>query len=511
MKTKTVILAVLLALALSFSAYARGGRAAVPADTLIVGVPAMPVNLDPSLANDPNSARVIVQIYNTLIHLNYDNVTEPSLAERWEWVDPANPIELRVFLRRGVRFHNGDELRASDVQFSLDRAAASPVVAMIANMIHSTRVVNDFEVIIRLDFPFVPFVHYLGHNALSIVSERAVREMGVEAHSRAPVGTGPYRLVNIVDGDRVELVRWDGFWGAPAPIQNLVFRFIPDVATRLIALETGEVHIALAIPPVDMPRVRNNPNLTLYTGSIFATHMILFNTQRSPFNDIRVRHAIRHALDMDNLVDAVFLGAWPRSDGIVNYKVWGSVANELPPFEFNPARARQLLAEAGFPNGFTTSIFIDQGNPQRADMAELMQHRLGAIGITMSIVVMEMGVFLSRTAAGDFDIMISSWNSVTGEADYGLFPVFHSSSWGAAGNRARYSNPEVDRLLDLGRRTTDTTALLRIFRDAQFIIHNDTPWIPMVAAAEIIGVRNEVRGFRVAPNQRHRYWTLSFR
>ena len=509
-KLKLFSLILIALLVITTSACNRGGGTGTGrTDTLIVGAAAMPANLDPALTNDIPSARLIFHIYDTLVYIDYDLEPQPNLAERWEWVNPANPMALRVFLRRGVRFHNGDTFTANDVKFTLERNSQSPPIANVAGMIDSVTVVNDYEAIINLSYPFVPFVHFLGHTGNSIVNERAITELGTDAHSRAPVGTGPYRVTNVIAGDRVEFVRWDDYWDTPAIIENLVVRSLADASTRLIALETGEIDIMLEVPPPDMSRVRNHQDLTLYHESNLSTNYISFNVARPPFNDVRVGHAIQHAIDLNAMVEAVYLGALTPTTGPINNKVWASAADRLQPFAYNPERARQLLAEAGFPNGFSATFLTNEGNPQRFDTAEIMQNMLRAVGIDMSIQILEWGTFLDVTARGESDIYMLGWVTSTGDPDHGLYAMFHSSLLGAGGNRTFYVNPEVDRLLDAGRVEPDPVRRAEIYYQIQQIIRDDSPWIFQSAGAEIIGVRNNVRGFRVAPNQRHKFYTLS--
>ncbi|MCL1992640.1 MAG: ABC transporter substrate-binding protein [Spirochaetes bacterium] len=498
--------ALVLSMALFFTGC--GGQAEARTDTLIVGVPSLPVQLDPTLANDIASARVNSHIYNTLVYVDYDMIPRPSLATSWEWVDPDHPTQLRVFLREGVLFHNGDVLTASDVAFSLNRASTSPAIASTAGMISYATVVNDHEVLITLDHPFVPFVTFLGHTAQSIFSERAVTEMG-DAHSQNPVGTGPFRLVNVVAGDHVELARWEHFWDTPALVETLIVRFLPDAATRLIALETGEIDIMITVPPADLARVQNHAELTLHNEMAVGTHYIAFNTSRPPFNDIRLRHAVQYALNVEMMVGAAFMGAMPRTTGPINSTIWASAADRLEPFPFNQDRARELLAEAGVPDGFSTTFFTNQGNAPNMDVAEITQNMLGAVGIDVSVQILEWATFLGASNNGEPDMIVISWNPTTGDPDQGLFPTFHSSTHGAGGNRAFFSNPEVDALLQAGRMATDPVERANIYYQIQQIIRDESPWVFLAAATEAVGVRNNVQGFRVAPNLRHKFWTLS--
>ena len=487
----------------------RGAVGRTDTDRLVVAAAGFPANLSPAMTNDMPSAQIHYIVFDTLVVQDYNMDILPGLAYRWAWDDPSN---LRVFLRRDVLFHNGDTMRASDVVFSLERAAASPHVGHITGMISGAQAINDYEVLITLHYPFTPFLSHIAHSATSIVNERAVTEMGETAHSLAPVGTGQYRVTSVVTGDRIEMTRWDQFWGQPARIRDLTWRSITDGATRLLELETGGIDIMLGLQtmPHDIPRTAANPDLTVFRQMSLATNYIGFNASVVPFNDVRVRRAVYYALDLDAINRAVNPGVGETGRGPINSMVWGSIAYRLPPIEFNPARARQLLAEAGFPNGFSTAIYVNEGNAVRADLAVAMQHQLDAVGITAEVRIVEWGAYLDLTARAEHTMFVLGWVSVTGDPDYGLHPLFHSENFGAAGNRTFWSDAELDRLLDEGRAETDPARRLQIYDEAQRIIHREVPWIFWHTGENVHATRADVRGFQTHPADRIAAWDVYF-
>jgi len=472
---------------------------------------AMPRNLDPALTNDMPSARFHRNIFDRLVEHDYDMSILPGLAERWVW---DSPQELRVFLRRGIRFHNGDEMRASDVQFTLERAAVAPEIAPITGMISRVQVINDFEAVIHLQFPFAPFLGHLAHTASSIVSRRAVTEMGDVAHSLSPVGTGPYRVTNLVTGDRVELTRWDGYHGRAPAIRDIVVRNIPDAATRLLEIETGgaDVQIELNLSPADVPRAEANPNIQVLRTMNLSMTYIGFNNINPPLNDARVRQAIIYALDLDAINRVAYHGLGATGTAPVNAQVWASAAGRLPAYQFNQARARQLLAEAGHPNGFATTIWVNEGNMARLDTAEMMQAMLAQVGIRAEVRIMEWTAYLNTLGRrdGGHHMFILGWVTVTGDPDYGLFPILHTSNFGDAGNRMFYSNSAVDRLLEQGRSETNPARREQIYFEAQQMIQRDAPWIVQWFGETVHALRPDVRGWRLHPTGTDKWWTLYF-
>ena len=480
-------------------------------DSLVVVLNANPAQLDPSMTNDQPSSRVMKQIYDTLLNLDDNMGPTPSLAERWTFENDANgqPTKLRLFLKKGVKFHNGEEFKASDVKFTLERAARSPNIAHITSMIISVDVVNDYEVLIGLPYPFAPILNHLAHTATSMTNAKAVTEKGDTGHSQSPVGTGPMKFVNWVHGDRVELTRWDDYHGEKPRIKDLTIRIIVDPQTRILELETGGVDLVIDITPQDIARVQANPDLQVIRAMSLSTNYVSFNTQKPPFNDKRVRLAISHAIDSEALVKNVYMGVGSVGTGPINGKVNYSTASSARPIPYDPARARALLAEAGYPNGFATNIILNETS-QRMDTAEIVQNMLGQVGIRVDVRVIEWAAYLDMTARGEQEMFILGWVTVTGDPDYGLHATFHTKNHGAAGNRSFYSNPALDRLLDAGRVETNTTRRAELYAQAQNIIRDEAIWTALWFGEDVSGARKEIKGYKLHPAGHHHLWTIYF-
>ena len=507
MKTKLIILAAcILAAALLFGGCPNRAR---DPDTLIIALSGGPRSLDPTQTNDSASAEIMVQVYDTLFTLNFDTLEPmPYLAESYafEADGSGNLTLLRLFLKRGVLFHNGDEFKASDVKFTLDRAMVSPHISHIAGEIQSTEVINDYEVLVTLGAPFVPILSNLAHTAMSIVNERAVTEKG-DAYGQNPIGTGALQFVKWVVGNRIELTRWDGYWGPAPRIKNVTIRYIADDATRIIELETGGVDITY-VPPQDIARVESNPNLQVMKRRSLSLSYIGFNTEKPPFDDVRVRQAIIHAIDMDALVDVVLMKVGIPASGPLSSVVWASAANVLPKQEYDPVKARQLLADAGFPEGFSATVVTNE-NIQRVDTAQIMQSMLAEVGIDLKISIMEWAAYLDMLDRGEQEMFILGWVTVTGDPDYGL-AIFHTDNMGQGGNNTRFSDPEVDRLLNLGRQETDIAKRHDIYIEVQRLIHAGSPIIYMNEGESQIAMGKNVRGFEINPAGHHPFWTVWF-
>ncbi|SCX89769.1 glutathione ABC transporter substrate-binding protein [Alkaliphilus peptidifermentans] len=475
-------------------------------DTLIVAQGGDPASLDPHATNDQPSARVMKHIYNTLVTQNQQMEVVPALAESWEVIDD---LTYEFKLRQDVKFHNGEDFTANDVKFTLLRAKESNHIGHIVGAIdpEGIEIIDDYTIRISTEKPFAPLLAHLSHTASSILNEKAVTEGG-EDYGQNPVGTGPFKFVNWVTGDSIELERYDGYHDGPAKMAKVTFRAIVENTTRTIELETGGIDIAYDIQPQDVSRVEGNSDLNLIRGESFTTGYIGFNAAKKPFDDVRVRQAINYAIDIDSIVEAVFQGVGTPAKGPLGPNVWASHQG-LEPYGYNVEKAKELMAEAGLADGFKTTIWTNE-NQQRMDISEIIQNQLRAINIDVEVKVMEWGAYLDGTAAGEHDMFILGWVTVTGDPDYGLYALFHSAQHGAAGNRTFYTNTRVDELLDSARVETDPSMREKFYLEAQEIIRNDAPWIFNNNGENIDGLRKNVKGYMQHPAGHHYLYNVYF-
>lgn len=492
-------LVVLLVLAVVFAGF---GLAA--AQTLMVAQASDPVTLDPHGQNDQPSARVRVQIYETLVNHGYDLEIVPGLAESWEQIDE---VTWEFKLRQGVRFHNGDLFTAADVKYSFDRIKELPSpAAFLIDEVEEVVVVDPYTVRIVLKQPFAPILAHLAHPSNSIVNRRSVEEAGDAYGTQVAVGTGPFEFVEWVAGSHVELKRYDGYWGEPAKVERLIIRGIPENTVRAIELETGGVDIAYNIAPIDELRLTGAPGIILDKYETLSTSYIGFNCQKEPFDNPLVRKALNYALDVEAVVDFIYSGQARAVTGPLPPLVWAS-RTDLPGYEYNPDKAKELLAEAGYPNGFKTTIWTND-NPLRMQIAEMFQADLAGIGIEAEVLVVPWATYLEDTAAGKHDMFILGWVTVTADPDYGLWALFHSSQFGNAGNRTFYANPRVDELLELGRLEGDPEKRAALYGEAQALIVEDAPWAFLIATSEVNGIRDNIEGFVPHPAGHHKLATV---
>lgn len=479
-----------------------------PGRGLVVATIADAVQLDPQGAQDGRSMLVKNQIFERLVTQNYEMGFDPGLAESWTQIDD---LTIEFNLRQDVYFHNGERMTAADVVFTLQRAVESPHLEMVVGSIDadSIEMIDEFTVRLATSAPFAPLLSSLSHVGLGIVSEAAVTAQGEEDFARNPVGTGPFAFDNWVAGDRVELVRFENYHGQVAGVPTLTFRVVSEAFSRFVELETGGVDIALDIAPSDIARINEDANLALVQGDSLRVQYIGFNFEVEPFDDVRVRQALNYAVDAELIIQTLGENAIGLQTGPMSPGIWGANPDIADPHPFNPDRARELLAEAGFPDGFNTTLTVD-GDPFRVSIMTAIAHQLGEVGVNVDIQTLEWAAYQEATFTGEHALASLGHTATTGDADNGLWPLFHTSAQGRGGNRTWYSNPEVDALLEAARGEMDREARLALYFEIQEIIVGDAPWINVFLPVLTVGTRSDVNGFEVFPGGRHNFGGVYF-
>jgi peptide/nickel transport system substrate-binding protein len=475
------------------------------AHTVTVAIGADPVTFDIHRTNDQPTSQVARQIYDTLVVQTEDLELAPGLAESWQQTDDVTWV---FNLRKGVKWHNGDAFTAHDVVWTYDRSINLPSTTsyLLGGIVTGIEALDDHTLQLTLDYPYAPLLNNLAHSALGIMNEAAVTAAGDDYGTAVVVGTGPFKFESWTTADRLTLSRNDSWWGGDVKPASVVFRPIPDNTVRSIELETGGVDIAYTLAPSDARRVKETPFAHIVPVETLSTAYIGFNFQKAPFDNQLVRQAINHAIDVDLIAETIYTGQAVRANSPISNRVFGANTG-LEPYAYDQERAKELLAEAGFPAGFSTTLWTNE-NPQRMQIAEIVQAELANIGVQVDVEVVEWGTYLADTAAGLHDMFILGWVTVTGDADYGLYALFHSSQFGDPGNRTFYASDRVDELLDAGRRATDPAEREAIYFEAQEIIRDEAPWLFLIVTTEEHGVRNDITGFVPHPAGHHRLYDV---
>ena len=420
----TIILSMLFLVACGGNGDKKEGAdagASTGKDTLVIAQGADAKSLDPHASNDNPSSRIRVQIYDRLMDLDDNGVPQPMLAESWERPDDKTII---FHLRKGVKFHNGDEMKASDVKFSLERALASPEVSHILTGINGVEVLDDYTVKVTTEKPMAAILNNLAHTTIAILSEKATKEAG-DKFGQNPVGSGPYKFVSWQSGDRVTLEAFPEYWQGEAPVKNVVFRNIVEETNRTIGLETGELDIIYDIQGMDKNKLKDDDRFVVIEGPQVSMTYLGFNMKKAPYDNPKVREAISYAIDQKPIIDTVFLGAGEPANSIIGPNVWGYY--DVEKYTQDIEKAKALLAEAGYPNGFKAKIWVND-NPVRRDTAVILQDQLKQIGIDLAIETVEWGAFLDGTARGDHEMFLLGWGTVTRDPDYGMYELISTAT-----------------------------------------------------------------------------------
>ncbi len=494
MKRKQLICLLLAITMLALTAC--GGGASADGETLTVAASGDAISLDPVATNDNQSSNIMMQIYEGLMALDKDGNVVPSLAESYEQPDDMTYV---FKLKQGVKFHNGEELKASDVVFSLKRATEAPNVKHLFNTIDpaTIKAVDDYTVEFKMLYPFAGIVSALCHPGAFITNEKAVNDGG-DSYAMNPVGTGAVKFVSWSKANQIELERFEDYHGEKTAYQKLTYRVIPEPTNRLIELESGGVDIALDIQPNDVTKVEDNAELNLLRSFNYGTTYLGFNTTKAPFDNPKVREAISYAIDMDAIVKAVFLGVGRVGSSPMPPTLQYSIADEMQPKARDIEKAKALLAEAGFADGFATTLSTNE-NKQRSDMATILKEQLSEVGIDLTVNVLEWSAYNDLLKNAQQDMFIIAWIADSPDPDTFMYPCFHSSASGEGGNYAFLNDPEMDQLLDKARESQDDAERADLYTQAQQRAVDISAWVPQHYNELLVGTRNNVEGLWLSP------------
>ncbi|OQY34794.1 MAG: hypothetical protein B6241_03695 [Spirochaetaceae bacterium 4572_59] len=463
---------------------------------LTIGVDQEAIGLDPHIVTAFSSHRRIDLLYNRLVRLDENLSVVPDLAESWDIPDNLTYI---FHLRKGVKFHNGREMVAEDVKYSLERVlddkTASPGRSYIA-LVSSIDVMDSYTVKLTLSAPLASLLNALTSNNLSIVPREAV-----EANTnlqKVAVGTGPFMLEEWIPDNSMTLVKNPDYFEADSPkVDKLIFRVIPESASLLSGVKSGDLDMATIndgatirqANGISQVRVQSKPGINVRTFG--------FNTTRAPFDNPLVREALALAVDRDEIIALAEFGMGSPTGPIpVSAKKWALPLTELPFSAPDYNRAKALLTEAGYPDGFTFNIVCSSTYEGGLDVAQVIQNELKNIGVTAELEVVEWGVYIDRWVKRDFDSMVEIRGG-SGEPDRFLYRTLHSSG---GVNNFMFKDAETDRLLDLGRSQTVPEERKATYDELQKVLAEAAPVIFLYSPNEnhVIGPR--VTGFKQVGN-----------
>lgn len=491
----------------------NAGESSGESKTLVFGRGGDSVSLDPSRVTDGESMKVAANIFETLINFGEQDTTlQPGLAKEWEASEDGLTYTLQ--LEEGVKFHDGTDFNAEAVVKNFERwangdADTFPYYQSMfggfkgdeGHVIEAVTAEGDHTVVFTLKRPQAPFLKNLAMTMFGIGSPEAF-EADSEGFGENPVGTGPFKFVEWKRNDSITIEKNEDYWKEGLPkLDRVVFRSIPDNGARLNALITGDIDLADGINPSDQGTIDGDDNLQLFERPSLNIGYLGMTVTREPFGDKLVRQAFNHAIDKQAIIDAFFEGAAepaknPLPPSIPAYN------DAIEGYEYDPEKAKELLAEAGYPDGFEMELWAmpvpRPYMPDGAKVAEVIQKNLADIGVTAEIVSYEWATYLEKASKGEADAFLLGWTGDNGDADNFIYALLDQDNIGS-NNYTYYENGELHDILIEAQTEVDEDKRNALYAEAQEIIHEDAPWVPLAHSTPLLAGSADITGFKAHP------------
>ena len=460
-----------------------------PGGVLRVGVQGDPTELDPHLVVLDAASLITDLVYEGLVHEDAALVPQPLLAESWEVSDDG--LTYTFALRSGVTFHNGRELVADDVVYSIERVmnpdSGSPWVSY-TDTIESVEAPDDATVVFTLTMPDASFLAKLCRRGLTVVPQEEVEANG--DLRQVMVGTGPFVFEEYVPNSNVRLVKNENYWLEGRPyLDGLDIQIIPDDTARTTALISDTVDFIEAVPHQDVVTIEESEDLAMTGDQATNLRWIVFNVRKEPFNNKTLRQTIARGIQRQPIIDAAVFGYGTPLYGIYPPDYWAGYEGEIP--EPDPEGAAEAISEVAFPEGFNPGILTWGEYDFLSRTSVVVQEQLRNMGITGEIDPQENAIYLERYFGGDFDIAVMGAGGYIDPNDF----IQQSLGTDGPSNAAGFSNEEFDQLLEEGLREQDQEKRNEIYQRAQELIIEEAPWIMLYTSNTFEGMKANVRGF----------------
>ncbi len=476
-------------------------------------------------------------IFNRLLEFERGTTkVQPGLAESFDV--SADGTVFTFKLRRGVKFHTTAtftptrDFNADDVIFSFGRQwnPNHPFSKVsggkyeyfnsmgLPKLIKSIDKVDDYTVRFVLTEPEAPFISDLAMDFASIQSaeyaDKMMKAGTPEKTDFEPVGTGPFQLVSYQKDAVIRYKAHPSYWAGKAKIDDLIYSITPDATVRYAKLRAGECHLMPYPNPADLDAMRKDPAINLLQQEGLNIGYWAFNTEKKPFTDKRVRQALSYAVNKKAIIDAVFLGSGAPATNPIPPVMW-SYNQDVKDYPYDPAKAKALLAAAGFPNGFDTDVWAmpvqRPYNPNAKRMAELIQSDLDKVGVKAKIVTFEWGEYLKRSKDGEHQTVLLGWTGDNGDPDNFLHTLLGCDASKDGTNRARWCYKPFDDLVVQAKRTTDIAKRTELYQKAQAVFKEEAPWFTVAHSVQYKPVRKEVVDFKLSPFGAHVFYGVDIK
>jgi peptide/nickel transport system substrate-binding protein len=466
-------------------------------NTLVMVIESSPTNLDPRVGQDAQSERIDNLIFDDLLSRGSNLDVAPGLAERWEIPDPQTYV---FHIHHGVKFHDGRPLTSRDVKWTFDSLLTGKVRSPKASayrFVDHLEAPDDFTVVFHMKEPDAALLWNLSDGAVGIVPAGSLDEM-----ARRPIGSGPFKFVSAETDKEVIVERNDDYWGEKVKLARVRFAIVPDATTQALELRkgSGDVIINGSFPPDSVLTLKREPSLAVESAPGTRLAYLGFNLRDPILKDVRIRQAIAYALDRQPMIDYLWRGEAQPARSVLPPQSWAYNGN-VPAYNHDPEKARQLLDAAGYPaiNGVRFHITMKTSTDENTRlMVAVIQQQLREVRIALDIRSFEFGTFFSDVTHGAFQLYGLRW--IGGNEDPDIFYIFHSSRVPPSGaNRGFYSNPKVDTLIDQARRDVDPNARKLIYAEVQRILAEELPSINLWYLDNVLVHNKRVRNLQLNP------------
>lgn len=465
-----------------------------------LGVPTDALTIDPIASSDNPSIWAELLIYDQLVRPTRNGTAlEPGLAEKW--TVSADGKEY-VFTLRNATFSNGDKVTAEDVIFSLKRAAGEKSDwARFFKPITNYQAVDERTIKMTLDKPFTPMLNNLALFSASILPRKLVEQQG-DAFFTHPVGSGPFLLKAWNKGDRMILAKNPHYWqkGKPA-IDGAEIQIVPEDNSRVLKLQAGELDAVIDVPFNQVDQLKANKDLKVALAKVFRIELVQLNTTKKPFDDVRVRQALNYAVDKQAIVRSVLHGA--GNVAVSSIPVMAHHNTTLKPYSYDPKKAAQLLADAGYKDGFSTKLLLPAGEVTYRQVAAIMQDQLKKVGVKIELQSIESGTQFSTTKAGNYEMSLSYATSDTIDPDQ-LIGFTAVNPERANAFHTQWRDDRVNELYALERQTLEGEKRGEMFKEIETRVHEAAPFIFLYYQEATYASRMNVEGFTVLPTSNYR-------
>ena len=454
------------------------------------------VVLDPSQTVSNPDLMLFTATHNTLIKQDENNLGT-FVGDLCESFEQVSDNVWKFHLRKGVKFHNGEELKANDVLFTFDRAKESSYTSDNVEWIESLVADDDYNLTMTLSQPAQDILFYISYMTLSIVNEKACTEDPVNGPS---IGTGPFMLKEHVSNDHTTIVRFDDYFGELPKTEIITWKIIPEASARMIALQAGEIDFVINPAKIELASIEDDKDLQVFTTESEQCEYLVFNTTREPWSDERVRQAFAYAIKRDEVMlvaeegFGVLAGTF-FSPGFGRY-------NEAFTYTYNPEKAKELLKEAGFDEKNPLSFTAYTSMEYKTLQAQVIQANLKAIGVDMKIETMEHPALKKLFKSAEYDVSFTNWSNDSMGPDFNSRPLFYT---GNGSNRSHISDSYIDELIDKAAVEHDKAKREEMYKDLQIYINEKSPIIPLYFPNIYIPASVNVRNFAANASNVHRF------